>query len=712
MNAGWTKTRLIAFLFCGLFLLSSSHIVSNVIDIESSTGYITETDFDSKSKLVGDEGVIYDTGEILESNDYGKGDWKPTYESILETDNPDLEIPSNYGGIYDSGEISSIFDYEREDWRPSYDRSTIEWRPIEESATYHNIEFGSDSESGSIETTVYNSLTGVENIITPEFSPTPETMPELSVIEPYTGLFNEPIQETIYGGDGRILVESQDTYPWNTICKLYISASDGTNWVGSGAIIDDFHVLTAGHCAFLHDNGGWASSIEIVPAMDTSDTPSDPYGHAWVTYMRSYSGWTVSESYHHDWAVLTLDRNIGTFTGWMGRMTAGSDDSIYDQVANIAGYPTDLSSGNRMYRSAESGSGATEYNHYYELDTWEGMSGSPVWRLTGGNRYILTVHAYGGGSPTSPNYGTRLNYDKFDRILTWLGEDTAPTDKPDMEDRGAAWRSATSGPITAGVTSFTVSNGVRNIGTTATGGFYVHYYASTNNYISVSDYYIGSDYITSTAAYNSKTATWTGTFPEIPEGDYYIGWLIDKDDNVDEFDESNNQAYITTKRTVVGAPPPTGYIEVTVKDSATNDYLSVANVYAYETSTKTLVDAGTTDIDGFYNVTALDIGWYTIEISRYGYHPDSKDNYINWAGDDDYLYFYLDMMPEDSGYIEVNVKDTDTLDPLYSAYVQTYNITSGLIIDTGYTDGSGFYNITGLRIGWYEVSIINPEVML
>ncbi|NGX32409.1 MAG: Extracellular metalloprotease [Candidatus Anoxychlamydiales bacterium] len=77
--------------------------------------------------------------------------------------------------------------------------------------------------------------------------------------------------------------------------------------MGSGAIIDEFHVLTAGHNVYLHDNGGWASSVEVVPGMDGT---YKPFGSAMVTDMRSYTGWTQDEMDEHDWAILTLDTKI------------------------------------------------------------------------------------------------------------------------------------------------------------------------------------------------------------------------------------------------------------------------------------------------------------------------------------------------------------------------------------------------------------------
>ncbi len=672
-------------LIIALFLFSSGPIGIGMVSVESSIGDNTENNVVSTQ----------DTTNIAEDFEL-RTDSTTTPEDTVELET----TPSS--GDYSNEGIAPSFSGYGETWMPDYDRSAIEWSPIEDTATYRNLEYAPDGGTSSIESVTYNALTGVESTTAPEYTPRPETGSEISVTEPYAGLLPSYVQESVYGDDDRTLITNQDVFPWRTIVKLYITAQDGSKFVGSGMILDDFHVMTAGHCAYLHDHGGWASSIEIVPAMDTADTPSDPYGHAWVTLMRSYTAWVNDENSQHDWAVLTLDRNIGTYTGWMGRMTAPSDSSIYTDEANVAGYPADLSSGGRLYYSYEPGRGATSNNHYYEADTAGGMSGCPVWRLTGGNRYIMTVHAYGGGGSPNPNYGTRLNQEKYDRIFTWLGADTAPTDKPDMTDRGSSWHSATSGPITATVTTFTVSNDVRNVGTDTTGGFWVHYYASSNNFISTADYYIGSDYLSSMAPFSEQTASWSGTFPDIPAGDYYIGWIIDKDNNVDEFDENNNKAYIATKRTVLGSPPPTGYIEVRVRDSVTLTNLQTAFVEVYD-DTDTLVDTGYTDSNGFYNVTALDVGWYTIDVSRYAYYSQSKQNYINWDGDDDYLYFYLEMMPEDSGYIEVNVKDSVTNNPISGALVKTYNTTSGLVVNSGYSDASGFYNVTNLRVGWYEV---------
>ncbi len=606
----------------------------------------------------------------------------------------------------------------------TYDREAIDWRPIED--TLKNFQIKNEAESGTIATVSYNSLTGQETQSIPQFTPTPETATAsgIRVVDPYKGLLPSETQatpESVIGGDDRKIYNNVG-FPGRTIVKLYISAPWGGNWVGSGAIIDNFHVLTAGHCAYIYDddtgNEGWASSIEVIPGMDQADLTPDPFGNAWVTGMRSYNGWTENENYEHDWALLTLDRNVGAFTGWMGRITAPSSSSIYDNTMNVAGYPTDLDSGDRLYHDSDSGDGAWSNNHFYWADTFGGMSGGPVWRYADGTRHIMTIHAYGQDGEDS-NYGTRLNNNKFDRIKTWVSQDSAPIDKADLVDQGASYSSISfTAPLTAGVTTLTVINGIRNKGTAWSGDFYVHYYASKNDYISPSDYLLGSGAVSSIAPFDTDTASWSGKVPySIPEGDYYIGWIIDQGNVVDEFDENNNRAWEHLEH-IDGVPPPISYIEVRVRKniiyrSGVPIRLSpIANAYVKVIKYGFWVaDTGHTDAFGFYNVTGLTYGDYTVVVSKNGYYSETKVNTIHTSVvlsqgyDDDYLYFYLNEMPYDSGYIEVTVKDSTTSNLLASAKVELLNFTTDEVISSGYTNNIGEYTITGLWIGWYKVRV-------
>lgn len=278
----------------------------------------------------------------------------------------------------------------------------------------------------------YNILTGTEDI--EYFSKSSIESSFQTFAPPFLGNHDEeeiPEVSFVFPPDDRVKITSTSSFPWSTICKIYITAADETRWIGSGAMIDAYHVLTCGHLVYLHENGGWASQVEVIPGMRGSN---EPFGHAYSTYMRTYSGWIQNEMEEHDWAVLTLDRTIGYETGWLGRMTADSSDLIYTGMLHTAGYPGDLDFGEYMYYVSDMGASVDEYNHWYWMDSAGGQSGSPVWTEVNGSGYILSIHAYEYIGGVYANFGTRLDQDKFDQLNAWLAADTPPVEDSNRWD--------------------------------------------------------------------------------------------------------------------------------------------------------------------------------------------------------------------------------------------------------------------------------------
>ena len=117
------------------------------------------------------------------------------------------------------------------------------------------------------------------------------------------------------------------------------------------------------------------------------------------------------------------------------------------------------------------------------------MSGQHCAVLREGRKYTL--------KDLDSTNGTRLNNDKFDRIITWIDSDTPPTDRADLIDDGDYYAGFSPTTVCPGSTSFHVWSDVRNVGTASSGGFSVAYYASTNTTITTSDRLIGTDYVSS-----------------------------------------------------------------------------------------------------------------------------------------------------------------------------------------------------------------------
>lgn len=396
------------------------------------------------------------------------------------------------------------------------------------------------------------------------------------------------------GYGDRVRVTPTTGYPWRTICKLRMWFPSG-QYMGSGFIIDDYHILTAGHCAVY--NGEWAYAIEVIPAQDGG---AMPFYHAWATSMTVNGWWLNYDSYQDDFAIITLDRNIGDFTGWMGLAYAEPSDSIYTGILNTAGYPGDLDGGWNMYSDSDWGAGADEYNHWYWMDTRGGQSGSPVWYYDDPDRYVLSIVAYE-TPPASPNFGTRLSEYWFDFIGDVRVGDTPPTDYANLIDDGQDWSGFSPTPVVPGVTSFNVWSDIRNVGTAESGSFQVSYYASIDAEITTSDYLIGVDEVTSITPFTWTDSDWSGTFPiDIPGGTYYVGWIIDSTSAVTEpldNGEANNVAYKDSYQLTVESvvsiniePSNIGFGSINTGESGTDTITITTTGNTVALITATLVD--------------------------------------------------------------------------------------------------------------------------
>jgi V8-like Glu-specific endopeptidase len=366
---------------------------------------------------------------------------------------------------------------------------------------------------------------------------------------------------TVFGPDDRVKINNTTDYPWATIGQITMRFGD-TSYLGSGAMISPYHFLTAGHNIFDPNTGQWASNVKINLGRNGSDRF---FGEANPTVIRTYTAWAYDNNPQHDWALITLDRNIGNTTGWLGYEWRGNSSDYNGMIVNTAGYPGDKG-GNDMYYATGPVAYASDYQLHYNgtMDTFGGQSGSPVWRYDSGlgQRYINAVHAYGNGGD-GYNKGTRINQDKFNSLQSWTSEDNnnwLPTDRPDLVDYDAWFNtnyasfSATS--ITPG-SNFSARSVVRNNGTSAAGNFTVSFYASTDTNITTSDYLIGNTTISSLNPFNWSYADWSGSFPNIPSGNYYVGWLIDSANSQVEFVEDNNTGVITSNPlTVVASAAP------------------------------------------------------------------------------------------------------------------------------------------------------------
>lgn len=173
--------------------------------------------------------------------------------------------------------------------------------------------------------------------------------------------------------DSRYQITNTTSFPYSAIVSLDIVYSNGKTGSGTGFMIGENTVATAGHCVYSHDNGGWAKSISVTPGKNGSNKP---FGTAYATTLNSVNGWVQNNLIEYDYAVIELNTSIGNNSGWFG--LSGNDSSIKDSTVSIVGYAGDKSS-YTLWKDIGKISVDKTRMIGYPIDTYKGQSGSPVY---------------------------------------------------------------------------------------------------------------------------------------------------------------------------------------------------------------------------------------------------------------------------------------------------------------------------------------------
>lgn len=139
-----------------------------------------------------------------------------------------------------------------------------------------------------------------------------------------------------------------------------------------------------------------------------------------------------------------------------------------------------------------------------------------------------------------------------------------------------------------------------------------------------------------------------------------------------------------------------GFIEVYTYDIAGNSLVVTVEIF---NSTNDLIKQNTTDKNGFYNATDLEIGKYNVSVSARFYESQAQETKIDFLNDGDYLKFILSESIGE-GFIYGYILDDLGTTPIAGASVQV-NHERDLVNKELITDKNGFFNATGLPIGTY-----------
>jgi V8-like Glu-specific endopeptidase len=250
---------------------------------------------------------------------------------------------------------------------------------------------------------------------------TPGDAPLAPVRDAAEGSFGETqMLEAVIGQDDRVRVADplMSSNPWRQICALRIRAKTGTIYVGTGWFIGPRLLATAGHCVFMQKEGGWADAIDVIPGKHGQ---TEPFGRVTSHRFATVDGWIEGAAVRDfDYGVIFLDdpavgAKVGNF-----EVEAALDGELVDITARISGYPADRDQAEFQYYHERPLQSVTQTRLLYDIDTFGGQSGSPIWRqIEGSPAVAVGVHTTGG---LTSNSGTRISEPVLDNFILWNEE--------------------------------------------------------------------------------------------------------------------------------------------------------------------------------------------------------------------------------------------------------------------------------------------------
>ncbi len=247
--------------------------------------------------------------------------------------------------------------------------------------------------------------------------------------------------ETVIGTDNRTRILDTQASPWRMICA--IRARWGSRlMIGTGCLIGEDTVLTAGHVIYSPEFRQFAQRVEVIPGLTIERVRGEqrPYGEVLAREQFAHENWKSSFSPKFDVAVIKLDKPVGKSTGWFG-LASKPREELMDVWAHVTGYPGEMKEERpagaladlapqiaaQLWHHAAPVESIDNGRMFYKTDTTPGQSGAPIYVLPEAGQYatptVVGVHAYGTrstpGSVGLANSGVWIDPGIFAKIRDW-----------------------------------------------------------------------------------------------------------------------------------------------------------------------------------------------------------------------------------------------------------------------------------------------------
>ncbi|MFZ1775397.1 MAG: serine protease [Rhizobiaceae bacterium] len=233
--------------------------------------------------------------------------------------------------------------------------------------------------------------------------------------------FGDDASRQVFGDDDRIQVTETTKYPFRTIGQLWTETASGQWGSCSATLIGASTIITAAHCAYSHDEGGWGKTMEFFPGINgENDIPFDKVAVTDATILEGFIS-EYKDNYGSvvpwDLAVLNLEKPVGDELGWL---SIGSFDKPASFKANIVGYPGDKPLATMWRVACDVNKADFDDNNFaYLCDTYPGSSGSSVYDYNKEKKERIILGVNIAENPQF-NIATRLNAAYFDWVVSLI----------------------------------------------------------------------------------------------------------------------------------------------------------------------------------------------------------------------------------------------------------------------------------------------------